>query len=449
MKNVEIKICGTTIEVPKTELPVIRKVDVLVLGSGPAGVAAAIMAGREGMDTLLIESCGNVGGIATEGLMSHWTGDTKGGIYEEILNRSCESHDIENRQVINPEHLKTVFLDMLIEAGVDLRLYTMASEPIMEGDTIRGVIVQSKNGREAILSKIVIDATGDGDIAARAGVPYYMGRETDGKMQPATIMFKVAGVDIERGVFPGGFEDHIMIPANEIPMLENMKGKFDIQKLGEQELPKPAGHVLLYKTTLPGVVTCNMTNCIGVDGTKTEDLTKATYICRKQMKIIEKFLQNYVPGFEKCYIISSASLIGIRETRHFEGEKKITEKDILEAKIFEDWAVTKAKFNFDVHNMTGNGLDATGAQKEFKQEKGYTIPYGCFVPKKVDNLLLAGRNISGTHMAHSNYRVMPICANMGEAVGIAAALCVKKQIKPRDLEVKILQERLTELGVTP
>ena len=445
-----IKICENTVIVPQTEISVVKKVDVLVLGSGPAGVATAITAGREGVSTLLVESCGNVGGIATEGLMSHWTGGTQGGIYEEILNRSYDGESDGDRQVINPEHLKTVFLDMLLEAGVDLRLYTIASEPIMDGDTIKGVILQSKNGREAVLAKIVVDATGDGDIAARAGVPYYMGRETDGKMQPATVMFKVAGVDVERGVFPGGFEDHLMIPAAEISALkdnENQK-EYDIQKLGEQELPRPAGHVLLYKTTLPGVVTCNMTNCIGVDGTKVQDLTNATYVCRKQMKAVEKFLQNYVPGFEICYIISSASLIGVRETRHFEGERKITEKDILDARVFDDWAVTKAKFNFDVHNMTGNGLDATGAQKEFKQDKGYTIPYGCFVPKKVENLFLAGRNISGTHMAHSNYRVMPICANMGEAVGVAAALCVKNDILPRNLNVKTLQERLRELGVT-
>ena len=453
----EKKIC-----VPAQEIPVVREVDVLVLGSGPAGVSAAIMAGREGMDTLLVESCGNVGGIATEGLMSHWTGNTQGGLYEEILERSGEGgREAEKgernafnggrRQIINPERLKTVFLDMLVEAGVDLRLYTMASEPIMEGNTIKGVILQSKNGREAVLAKIVVDATGDGDIAARAGVPYFTGRESDGKMQPATIMFKVAGVDTERAVFPGGFEDHVMIPAKNIPLLKESGGQdqYDIQKLGESVLPKPAGHVLLYRTTLPGVVTCNMTNCIGTNGTKAEDLTNATYVCRKQMDLICQFLRDYVPGYENCYVISSASLIGIRETRHFKGEETITEQDIASARVFDDWVVTKAKFNFDVHNLTGNGLDSTGLQKGFKQEKGYTIPYGCFVPKKVDNLYLAGRNISGTHMAHSNYRVMPICANMGEAVGIAASLCVKQNCTPRQLEAYDVQKRLRELGVEP
>ncbi|MFV0343239.1 MAG: FAD-dependent oxidoreductase [Anaerocolumna sp.] len=428
----------------KREIRVSKEVDVLVLGAGPAGISAAICAAREGVYTLLVEQTGDVGGIATVGLMSHWTGNTKGGFYEEILQRSCDNDD-ENtnrfngstKQVINPETLKTVFLQMIAEANVKLMLYTFVCEPIMENNKIKGVIVESKSGREAILAKIVIDTTGDGDIAARAGVPYIKGRESDGRMQPATIMFKVAGVDVERGVFPAGFEETYELPAG------------DLQMLGRKHLPSPAGHVLLYKSTLPGIVTCNMTNCIGVDGTNVDDLTKATYECRMQINSIVSFLRRFLPGFEQCYLVSSASLLGIRETRHFKGEAVLTEQDILEARVFKDWAVTKASFNFDVHNMSGTGMDETGVQKEFKQDKGYTIPYGCFVPLTIDCLFLAGRNISGTHMAHSNYRVMPICANMGQSVGIAAAMCVKNNILPRNLSAKNLQIRLRELGVCP
>ncbi len=423
----------------RREIPVWEQVDVLVVGSGPAGVSAAVCAAREGVSVMLLEQTGNVGGIATEGLMSHWTGNTEGGFYDEILERSADAgrDDAQMRKVINPERLKTVLLEMLEEAGVKLLLYTFACAPVMEGNKIKGVIVENKTGRGAVLGKVVVDASGDGDIAARAGAPYYIGRETDGKMQPATIMFKVAGVDVERGVFPGGFEEHLAIPAG------------DIQKLGEEHLPSPAGHVLLYRSTLPGIVTCNMTNCTDIDGTKAEDLTRATVVCRKQMESIVHFLREYVPGFENCYLISSASLVGIRETRHFKGEAVITREDILEARVFDDWVVAKAHFNFDVHNMTGNGLDETGVQKNFQQKKGYTIPYGCFVPLEVDNLYLAGRNISGTHMAHSNFRVMPICANMGQAVGVAAAICVKEGTTPRELSVTMVQRRLIESGVKP
>lgn len=415
-------------------------VDVLVLGAGPAGFSAAVNSARQGANTMLIEQTGDVGGVATIGLMSHWTGNTQGGFYEEILDRSCDSDDNSkrhNKVIINSEKLKTVMLEMLYESNVHVQLYTYACEAIMEENKIIGVIVQSKSGREAIMAKVVIDATGDGDIAANAGVPYFKGRETDGKMQPMTIMFKVAGVDTKKAVFPGGFEHTIDIPKGEI------------QSLGKKVLPYPAGHVLLYRSTLPSVVTCNMTNCIEVDGTKSQDLTKATYVCRTQIDKIVEFLREYVPGYENCFVISSASFIGVRETRHFKGERVISEQDILNAKVFDDWVVTRVHFNFDVHNMSGNGLDKTGAQKHFTQQNGYTIPYGCFIPLKVEGLMLAGRDISGTHMAHSNYRVMPICANMGQSVGIAASMCVKENILPRNLDVKKLQDKLMSIGIRP
>ena len=177
-----------------------------------------------------------------------------------------------------------------------------------------------------------------------------------------------------------------------------------------------------------------MTNATDIDGTSAESITKAEIICRKQMPAILEFLRGYVPG--------SASLIGIRETRHFKGEKTITEKDILEALWHEDCVVYNAHFNFDVHNMTGAGLDKTGCQNKFTQKKGYTIPYGCLVPVNVDGLLLSGRNISGTHMAHSNFRAMPICMAIGEAAGAAAAIAVEKKIQVRAVCVSDIQKRI-------
>ena len=424
-----------TIMEPAREIPVAGRCDVLVLGGGPAGFAAAVCAARMGARTLLIEQAGALGGMATTGLMSHWTGSTRGGIYEEILDRSRD--DAENRQTINPERLKTILLDMLLESGSALRLHTLACDPVMEGAAIAGVITESKSGREALLARIVIDATGDGDIAAKAGVPYRKGREMDGRMQPMTLMFKVGGVDTSRAVFPGGFEDDYEVPQGSL------------QQLGKKHLPPPTGHVLLYRSSLPGVVTCNMTNSIAVDGTSADDLTKAEIECRRQLGPIVAFLREYAPGFENCHLLESADYVGVRETRHFTGEYILTEQDILDARVFDDWAVTKAHFNFDIHNLTGAGLDETGVQKHFPQRHGYTIPYRCFVPKKVENLLLTGRNISGTHAAHSNYRVMPICANMGQAVGCAAALCARKGIGPRKLDVAELQEVLRRQGVEP
>jgi len=421
------------------DIPVRAQVDVLVVGGGPAGFAAALCAARQGAKTLLIEQSGNIGGVATTGLMSHWTGQTKGGIYEEILDRT--SDDPENargiRHVINPERLKTGLLEMLAEAGCRWQLYTFAADAIVGGGIVRGVIAESKAGREAILAKVVIDASGDGDIAARAGAAYTLGRESDGKMQPVTIMFKMGGVDTDRCPFPGGFEDTAQIPAG------------DLQTVARERLKSPAGHVLIYRSSLPGVVTLNMTNCTDIDGLDPESLTRGDLICRHQIDEIAKFLREFVPGFESAYVLSSSSILGVRETRHFKGLYTLTEQDILGATLFDDWCATKLHFNFDVHNITGAGLDETGVQALFPQQRGYSVPYRCLVPEAVDGLLLAGRNISGTHMAHSNYRVMPIVANIGQAAGTAAALCVARGIQPRSLPASDLQAALGAQGVTP
>ena len=415
-------------------IPVLGSYDAIVVGSGPSGIGAAVTAGRNGIKVLLIEYSGSVGGISTSGLMSHWTGSVNSNLYEEVLQRAADKNPFNNgvRQIeIDPELLKNVYYEMLEEANVEILLYSLVCDVITEDSTVKGVIVQNKTGRSAYYAKTVIDCSGDGDAAYYSNAEYFKGREEDGAMQPATLMFKIGGVDMERAALPGSFETTVETPQGEL------------QKLASQILPKPAGHVLLYKSTIPSIVTCNMTNITGIDGTKAEDLTRAELICRSQMKPIVDFLHKYVPGYEKCYIISAASLIGIRETRHFRGVKQISEEDIINARVFDDWVVKDAYFNFDVHNIVGSGLDKTGVQKKFTQSKGYTIPYGCLVPIKVYGLLLSGRNISGTHMAHSNFRAMPICLAIGAAGGAAAALSVKENKKLRDVEPQKIQQLLS------
>ena len=399
--------------------------DVLVLGSGPSGFAAAYTAAKNGADVIIVEQCGDIGGISTSGLMSHWTGSCTSPLYFDILKRSAEKNEGEFRNeitnLIDPEKLKTLYLEMLCEAGCRIMLYTFAQDAICDGDKVLGATVINKSGITDIYAKVTVDATGDGDIAAKAGAEFILGRESDNKMQPATLMFKIGGVDYDRAVFLGSFESTYDTADGEL------------QQLAKEHIPYPAGHILTYKSTLPGVVTCNMTNAIDIDGTNADDLTRATLTCRRQMDDIVKYLRRFVPGYENCYIISSASLMGIRETRHFKGKYTLDENDILEAKVFEDYIVKDAYFNFDVHNISGAGLDKTGVQKHFKQTKGYTIPYRCLIPDVKENLLLCGRNISGTHMAHSNFRVMPICVGIGEAAGAAAAISIKKNIPLADV----------------
>ena len=406
--------------------------DILVLGSGPAGFAAAYCAAKNGAKVILVEQNGDIGGISTSGLMSHWTGSCGSPLYYEILKRSAEQNEGEFKNqitnLIDPEKLKTLYLEMLVEVGCKVMLYTFAEDSICDGDKVLGATVINKSGKTDIYAKITIDATGDGDIAARAGAEFVLGRESDNKMQPATLMFKVGGVDYDRAVFLGSFESTYETPKGEL------------QALAKEHIPAPAGHILTYKTTLPGVVTCNMTNAIDIDGTNADDLTRATLVCRRQMDDIVKYLREFVPGYENCYIISSASLMGIRETRHFIGKYTLNEQDILDAVVFDDYVVKDAYFNFDVHNITGSGLDKTGVQKHFKQEKGYTIPYRCLLPREKENLLLCGRNISGTHMAHSNFRVMPICIGIGEAAGVAASLAVSRNCSLNDIDAKDIRE---------
>jgi ribulose 1,5-bisphosphate synthetase/thiazole synthase len=431
---------------PAREIPIKREVDVLVCGAGPSGFAAAVAAGRAGASALLIEQTSSVGGVATSGMMSHWTGDSEGPILDELLSRACETDRdynyygtkvLKGRNINNPERTRAVMMEMLNEAGVTIQLYTMVASVIREGNRVRGVITESKSGREAILSKVTIDATGDGDVSFKAGAEYIKGRETDQAMQPVTVMFKVGGVDTSRAIYPGEFEDYVQVPNGEI------------QALAREQLPRPAGHVLLYPTGLPGIVTVNMTNMTGIDGTKVEDLTRGDIECRRQIPLIVDFLRRNAPGYENCFVVSSAPMLGVRETRHFEGLYVIQKEDLESARLFGDWIATRCYFNFDIHSLTGPGLDATGAQNDFKQKQRYTIPYRALVPKSLDGLLFAGRNISGSHVAHSNFRAMAIALNIGQGAGVAAALCAQEAEHPREMNVGRIQQVLVSQGVTP
>ena len=422
------------------EIPVLASVDVLVIGAGPAGVGAALAAAENGAETMLVEQSGKIGGMATSGMMSHWSGSSESPMLRRIVDKMRSlrgGHFLlqDGRHTICHDMLKEALFEMMEEAGVKVRLHTMFSLPIMEGKEIKGVIVESKSGREAIFAKRIIDCSGDGDVAARAGAEFQKGREEDGKMQPVTLMFRIGGVDYTRAVFPPSFETHIPLPDG------------DIQELGHKHLPFPAGHVLLYRTLLPNEVCVNMTNVIDIDGTNADDLSKAEIICHRQIDSIVPFLRKYVPGYENCYVVATAENVGVRETRHIKGLYTMTGEDTTEGRIFDDWIATRNQFNFDIHNIKGPGLDEHGAQVHFRSKGKYTVPLRACIPAGIDSLLVAGRCISGTHLAHSNYRVMAICLNIGHGVGTAAAVSVKKGVQPADLQPADYQERLKQDGV--
>ena len=420
------------------KIPQIAEVDVLVCGAGPAGIGAAICAARQGVSVMVVEAQGCIGGIATAGMMSNWGGHSSSMILGELYEKSEEkareigwTNDNQCKaNTIYHDIQKIVLEEMFQKENIEVLYYTLVCKAVTENDTVTGVIVENKSGRGFIKAKRVIDSTGDGDVAASAGVPFFKGREEDGRMQPCTIMFNVGGVDFSRAVFPPSFETKV----------ETERG--ELQALARELLPFPAGHVLLYKQPMPGTVCCNMTNAIEIDGTDAKSITKGVFTCHSQIIPIVKFLREYVPGYENCWLMSTAPMIGIRETRHFEGVESISKDDILEAKFYENWVVKRAWFNFDVHNLTGASLDKTGVQHQFKQRNDYTIPYGCLLPKKIEGILLSGRNISGSHMAHSNFRIMSVCLAIGEAAGVAAALSVKQGVRLRDVDVKEIQNYL-------
>ena len=429
---------------PSRTIPVAAEADVLVCGAGPAGIGAALGAARAGCRNVLLVEAGNaVGGVSTSGMMSHWTGQTESPLLNEIYAAQSKSILLPEGEVGKPdiyichEALKNVYLRLLDEAGVKVRLYTQVVDAIIEDGRVRGVVTESKSGREALMAKVVVDATGDGDVAARAGAAFDMGREGDGKCQPVTLMFRLGGVDTARAIAPSSFETTVEVPAGEI------------QALGRANLPAPAGHVLLYRQHLPGEMCVNMTNVTDIDGTDAAALSRAELVCRRQMESIVAFLRKYAPGYEHCYVVASASQIGVRETRHFRTLHTITEEDIVEARQFDDWIATRNHFNFDIHNIKGSGLDANGVQHKFRAKGKYTIPYRSCIPERLDGLLLAGRNIGGTHKAHSNFRAMPICLNVGQGVGVAAALSAARSILPRDIPVADIQTCLLQQGVTP
>ena len=429
---------------PSRAIPVAAEVDVLVCGAGPAGIGAALGAARAGCRNVLLLEAGNaVGGVSTTGMMSHWTGSTESPLMEEICRTQSQSVLLPETERGKTDHficheaLKNAYLRLLDEAGVQVRLYTQVAGAIVEDGRVRGVVTESKSGREAVFAKVVVDATGDGDVAARAGAAFDMGREGDGVCQPVTLMFRLGGVDTARCIAPGSFETTVQVPAGEI------------QALAREHLPHPAGHVLLYRQHLPGEMCVNMTNVTNIDGTDASSLSRAELECRRQMEAIVAFLRAYAPGYEHCYVVASASQIGVRETRHFRTLHTMTEEDIVEAREFDDWIATRNHFNFDIHNTKGAGLDANGAQHKFRAKGKYTIPYRSCVPETLDGLLLAGRNIGGTHKAHSNFRVMPICLNVGQGVGIAAAIAAARGILPREVPAADIQVELRRQGIEP
>jgi hypothetical protein len=421
---------------PAKTLPVLDEADVLVLGGGPGGVGAAVAAARNGARTILIERFGSFGGTWTAGILSAvMPFPFVRGIFLEVVE------GLEQRGGWAPfsekpgcggtydsEVAKVVLDELVVKAGVIPYFFLLVADVIRDGDRVLGVIVEGKEGRQVVLGKQIIDASGDGDVCVRAGVPFGQGRESDGAVQPMTMIFKMDGVDTERA-------------------LEAKRADMDFTKAWQAakargEVTVPREDVLAGANPRPGQWNFNTTRIVGKDGTKVRDVSEATIEGRRQVAEVAAFMRKNIPGFEKATVSETPSHIGVRETRRISGDYTITAQDIIDVVPFDD-CIARGDWFIDIHSPTGEGTQRIHPP----EGKWYEVPYRSIRARGVANLLVASRCLDCTHEAHAAIRITPQVMAIGQAAGTAAALCVTKGLaSTRDLDAAVLRETLRSQG---
>jgi FAD-dependent oxidoreductase family protein len=455
-----------TIELPPREALLAGDTDVLVVGGGPAGIGAALGAVQAGARVILAERYGFLGGNATAALVmplmsfhtqtptperrgattllptDHGPGEAVvGGALAKLLARLVSvggaiPPTLATGYVVpfDPEWFKIVALDLLDEAGVQLLFHAFASGIIGE-KRVEGVVFETKSGPLAIRAKVTVDCTGDADIAVQAGTPTEVGR-ADGLVQPMTLMFRMA--EFHRAAFEGYVKQN---PKQ----WRGVHGLWDLvrEATAAGTLKLPREDILFFATPHEGEVSVNSTRVTRVLGTDVWDLSYAEWMSRRQMRQIAEFLKQYVPGFEKSYVMQSGVNVGVRETRRIVGDYQLTVEDVLSARKFDD-AIARGSYPVDIHNPTGTGT----VLKRLPPGEAYDIPLRCLMPLNADGLIVAGRCISGTHEAHSSYRVMPIVMATGQAAGVTAALAARRGIRPRETSIREVQHELVRQGAS-
>jgi glycine/D-amino acid oxidase-like deaminating enzyme len=409
---------------------------VVIAGGGPAGAAAAIAAARAGAQAILVERYGFLGGMATAALVHPWmpyyAGDRPiiGGVFGEIVQRlkarnayKDSRHFASIHHCFDPEQLKLVLQQLALEAGVKLLLHSLVVGARVEGGQVTGLFLESKSGRELLEGEVIVDATGDGDVAFFAGAEHEKGRPGDGLMQPMSLNFRMGGVEVAR-----------------MPSREEMNALYE---QGKQEglINNPRENLLWFDTTRPDEIHFNTTRVVMADGTNRDDLTRAELESRRQTDELVSFLRARVPGFERSYLLTTGPQVGVRETRRILGEYVMTAEDVLEARKFPD-QIAFGCYPIDIHNPAGTGTEI----RTLKPGEFYGIPYRCLVPRRLEGLLVAGRPISTTHEAHAATRVQVIAYATGHAAGVAAALAASQGLPPRQVNVSEVQALLRRQG---
>lgn len=445
---------------PSHELAVRAEVDILVVGGGPAGIMAAQAAAKQGVKVMLIESRSFLGGNLTTGLPILGFLGRKGnqiikGLPQRFIDRMAEHNATSGHRacplhvsltMIEPEYAKTLSLDLMRESGVEVLMYVFCAGVIKEDNAVKGVIIESKAGREVIYAKTVIDCTGDGDVAFKAGVECQKGDKSGG-MQPPTLMFCMKGVDVRRlrETIADNPEEYDMdyIPNEFFRPDANftMVGMRNIiAKARRDGMHIPVERTIIMTGIAKDEMWINMSRVNGVDSTDPESNTRGEIEARKQNDEVAEYLKRYMPGFEKAWVEKSAPFLGIRESRRIVGEYMLTDQDILDCRRFDD-VVAVASYPVDIHHPEGGDCTL------YWCDDCYDIPYRTLVPQKVENLLVAGRCSSMTHEAMGSTRVMSTCMALGEAAGKAAQIAVTDEVTPSKIDVKKLQKALRDEGV--
>jgi hypothetical protein len=456
-------------------------VDVVVVGGGPAGVAASVAASRTGAKTLLVERYGFLGGAATASLVSPW-----GGVFLRERKVTCSFFDeVLNRMVrlggaigyafysettrgwggcyvpFDPEVLKYVLQEIVLESGAELVFHAVLKEAIVRQGRITHVHIWSRGEEKVLEPTVVVDATGDGDLVAMAGLPFAAGRVSDGLMQPMTLMARVAGVRTEElkdyvrtrpeefawAAFPrirpvSDAQSPYPIDAETLPVAAS--GFISLLDKGRktEELYFGRTRFLFVSGLRKGELYLNATRVAGQDGTDVRQITYGEQDARRQITSLFDYLKRHAPGFQDAYLVVTGCQIGIRETRRVVGRYTLTLEDILESRPFPD-TIARGCYPVDIHEV--DGVWGSKGQKEgdwIDLSRPYNIPLRCLTPKEGQNLLVAGRCISTTHEALGSVRIQPTCMATGQAAGTAASLMARSSGSIDDLDIEEVQRRL-------
>lgn len=461
-----------TIQEASREIPVRCETDIVICGGGPAGVGAALAAARSGKRVTLVESSGFLGGAVTNAGINGiggWQHDLDGrplitGIAQEVIvdvsrqsgsNMELVNNTFKHRHQkptyregglgcywlnINPDMMKIVLERKLCEAGVKLLYHCSAVYPIMEKDEIKGIYIESKSGREAILAKIVIDCTGDGDIAFRAGADFWKGDPETGFCQPGSLIFTAARANVPPMNYNLDNGDE-----RDVSPLERNRYELAILLARERgEITENPNELFCSATPLnlsdPSVRSVNFTRLQGLDVTDVESWTAAEISGRKQVLESLDFMRKYIRGSENAYLVYILPQVGARESRRIHGDYVLTKDDVLSGKRFDD-CICRGIYMLDIHNANGVGKSTL-----HMLDQPYDIPYRCLLPCGIENLLVAGRCISGDHTALASYRIISHCMQTGQAAGTAAVEALDSQVRVRNISRSNLKNRLEKAG---